>query len=359
MKYPWQLYALILLICIVILSNTLGSDPMSHTINDKAQVNQQALLNYSESRTTHLRVNPTKNHIYENLALPFLDLNLTPISFISKLALNLREVFGNQKPGTETPTTNLVGLSNGSYNEAAELEQSSDNNPSDKVTQTYINEIIIGINSSRFTCPTNLPYAISYTLQNENSDKNATVMTQGYTNGCSKGAGGQAFSDLLYGMNQQPNDNYGKASELTAFIPKNIPEGCTNGPWSNQSITINFEADTEITPQIRKVDGQSAIVGFEEVTMNRINCTNVCKNLIAAYCEADQSKGYCGEVVVSAYKIKSVYLARNISENFCSCSIAAPDWDASWAFTNAVDIESAVTHNNILTSVTCSNIGSE
>jgi len=64
--------------------------------------------------------------------------------------------------------------------------------------------------------------------------------------------------------------------------------------------------------------------------------------------------GYCDNTIVNAYLKRSIYLARNIAENFCACSISQEGW-GNYSFTNAVDIESLIHYNNPLYSVTCSN----
>jgi|LauGreDrversion4_2_1035121.scaffolds.fasta_scaffold34537_4 hypothetical protein len=71
-------------------------------------------------------------------------------------------------------------------------------------------------NSSSFTCPHDLPFAIDYQLESTTQSK--TLYGQVYKNVCMGQPGGSANNDILYGENQNI-DSFGKTEQMTAFKP--------------------------------------------------------------------------------------------------------------------------------------------
>jgi hypothetical protein len=220
-------------------------------------------------------------------------------------------------------------------------------------TQNFTTGIKISGQQSSFICPSNLPYAVGYSLKYNNSQNNTypnespTIYARGYKASC------YPASDLLYNSNQQPNMN-GAAKDLTAFIPSNTPEGCKSGVDAKQPVIFKIGAQTTESPILAVVNNKIQQVGYQQATtVNPPDCNKICNTMLDYYCNAESSMGYCGEIVVASYYITSSYKARQIPEHFCSCSIKMLTWPTP--FTNAVDVESAISYNNPLASVTCSN----
>lgn len=221
------------------------------------------------------------------------------------------------------------------------------------VTYANLNNFNESATSSQFTCPPETPFAESYTLVNPLSSMQSYA--RGYRNACSFDGGGKAFSDLLYGDDQHVDPNNGSAITMSAFIPNTTPEGC-NKPEYNFLIPLMIpESAIQVTPIYATTTDDSQIIGYKQTQQIQPNCLIICTKLINTYCaKLDKTMGYCDNIIVNAYLKQSIYLARNIAENFCACGISKEGW-GKYSFTNAVDIESLITYSNQLSSVTCSN----
>lgn len=222
------------------------------------------------------------------------------------------------------------------------------------ITYDNLDNFATGNTSSSFTCPPDTPFAESYTLANSTSNMSSFV--RGYRNACAINGGGKAFSDILYGDDQHVDPNNGKAITMSAFVPYTTPEGC-NRPEYNFPVIITIpESSIRVTPIYADSTLESQIIGYTQTQLIQPNCQIICTDLINTYCnkQLNETVGYCGEFVANSYLKQSTYLAHNISEQFCACSISKVGW-GTYSFTNAVDIESLVNYSNPLKSVTCSN----
>ncbi len=226
---------------------------------------------------------------------------------------------------------------------------------------TFSIGIEINESGSAFICPSDLPYAVSYQLTNPVATnmqggalESPTIITRGYKNDCVL----QNKYDLLYGNDQHPDRNGSNTKNLTAFVPSNLPEGCNSGLGAKQPVIFKASALTIESPVYQEVNNQMQAVGYTQQTIVApIDCNMVCNTMLDYYCNADATMNYCGEEVLDSYYISSVYKAHNQRQYFCSCKIYNVAWgNVNWAFTNAVDVESAVKYNNPLKNVTCSNV---
>ena len=218
------------------------------------------------------------------------------------------------------------------------------------VTYANLNNFNESATSSQFTCPPETPFAESYTLVNPL--QNMYVSAKAYRNFCVYGGGGVAFSDILYGDDQHVG-SWDKANNMSAFVPVNTPEGCT---VAENNIFVDIlvpESTIKVTPIYADANPENQIIGYQQSQQIQPNCIAICNNLIKTYCNKLDKTSYCANIIVNAYLKKSIYLARNITENFCACSIGY--LDSQYQFTNAVDIESLINYSNQLSSVTCSN----
>lgn len=224
------------------------------------------------------------------------------------------------------------------------------------VTYGNLNNFSESTTSSQFICPPETPFAENYTLINPLS--NMQVYARGYRNACSFDGGGKAFSDLLYGDDQHVDPNNGSAITMSAFIPNTTPEGC-NKPEYNFLIPLMIpESTIQVTPIYATATEDSQIIGYQQTQQIKPNCLTICNKLINTYCKQfGENMGYCENIVINAYFKTSIYLARNITENFCACSVS--QMGATWSFTNAIDVESLINYNNPLSSVTCSNYATQ
>lgn len=206
--------------------------------------------------------------------------------------------------------------------------------------------------SSSFTCPRQLPFATSYTL--ESSITNIIEYGQIYKNACydiPKGSKSQS-NDLLYGDSQIIDSN-GTAANLTAFIPVDAPGGCLSSK-NKYLVDISIpESNIIVTPITQSIGTESIVTGFNQTINLNIDCNKVCNHMLNNLCANDWS--YCGQTVAASYYRKNTYLAANIQENFCACSIQGQYAGKSYFFTNAVDLENVINYTNRLSSVTCSN----
>lgn len=224
------------------------------------------------------------------------------------------------------------------------------------VTYSNLNNLSESAASSRYICPPETPFAENYTLVNPLS--NMQVYARGYRNACSLDGGGKAFSDLLYGDDQHVDPNNGRAITMSAFIPNTTPEGC-NKPEYNFLIPLDIpESAVQVTPIYATATLERQIIGYQQTQQIQPNCIGICNNLIKTYCNKLDKTLYCANIIVNAYLKKSVYLARNITENFCACSISSIGSPYP-PFTNAIDVESLINYNNPLSSVTCSNYATQ
>ena len=225
------------------------------------------------------------------------------------------------------------------------------------VTYSNLNNFSESATSSQFICPPETPFAENYTLVNPLS--NMQVYARGYRNACSFDGGGKAFSDLLYGDDQHVDPNNGNAITMSAFIPNTTPEGC-NKPEYNFLIPLDIpESAVQVTPIYATATLESQIIGYLQTQQTQQNCLIIGTQLMKTYCtRLDKTMGYCDNIIVNAYLKHSTYLARNIAENFCACSISQEGW-GNYSFTNAVNIESLINYNNPLSSVTCSNYATQ
>lgn len=230
-------------------------------------------------------------------------------------------------------------------------------------TETFTSGILVNESSSGFVCPSNLPYAVNFKFTNppqNQSDTSSftesqTIYARGYMNSCGYGAAPKP--DLLYGQDQY-SETYGNAKNMTAFVPSSLPEGCGSGVSAKQPVIFKIRAVTTESPTLMLMNRKYHVVGYTQQTIvSPVDCNKVCNTMLDYYCNADPEMGYCGEIVLDAYRISSTYKARNLPEDFCSCKVKFLTYDG--AFTNAVDIESAVKYNNPLKSVTCSNLPSD
>lgn len=220
------------------------------------------------------------------------------------------------------------------------------------VTYSNLNNLSESAASSRFICPPDTPFAESYILVNPL--QNVFVSAKAYRNFCVFGGGGIAFADILYGDDQHVDPNHGEANNASAFVPINTPEGCT---VAENNIFVDIlvpESNIQVTPIYAEANPKQQIIGYQQIQQIQPNCIVICNNLIKTYCNKLDKTLYCANIIVNAYLKKSVYLARNITENFCACSISSIGSPYP-PFTNAVDIESLIQYNNPLYSVTCSN----
>lgn len=145
---------------------------------------------------------------------------------------------------------------------------------------------------------------------------------------------------------------------MSAFIPNTTPEGC-NKPEYNFLIPLDIpESAVQVTPIYATATLERQIIGYQQTQQIQPNCIGICNNLIKTYCNKLDKTLYCANIIVNAYLKKSVYLARNITENFCACSISSIGSPYP-PFTNAIDVESLINYNNPLSSVTCSNYATQ
>lgn len=221
------------------------------------------------------------------------------------------------------------------------------NNLADNITST---------NSSSFTCPHDLPFAIDYQLESTTESK--TLYGQVYKNACTNNPSGtrSANNDILYGENQNV-DSFGKTEQMTAFKPINQPEGC-HLAINNIKAPIKIDASaTIITPIITMVDDKPITIGYNQATNVAINCLQICNSMLNHLCATDETeeKYYCTQSISAAYQRKGIYQMRNTRQNFCACQINSPVEGPYSKFTHAVDIESAISYHNRLSAVTCSN----
>lgn len=221
------------------------------------------------------------------------------------------------------------------------------------ITYDNLDNFATGTTSSTFTCPPDTPFAESYTLANSTSNISSSV--RGYRNACVFGGGGKAFSDILYGDDQHVDPNHGNPISMSAFIPNTTPEGC-NLPEYNFLTQITIpESAILVTPIYADSALESQIIGYAQTQQVQPNCLSICNSLIKTYCNKfGEELGYCNNIVVNAYLKKSIYLARNISENFCTCAISFVG-STYPPNTIAADVESLINYSNPLKSVTCSN----
>ncbi|MBX9598235.1 MAG: hypothetical protein K2X04_06635 [Burkholderiales bacterium] len=206
-------------------------------------------------------------------------------------------------------------------------------------------------NSSSFTCPHDLPFAIDYQLESTTQSK--TLYGQVYKNVCMGQPGGSANNDILYGENQNI-DSFGKTEQMTAFKPIDQPEGC-HLAINNIKASIKISENTTIvTPVTTIVDNKPITIGYKQTTNLNINCLQICNSMLNHICAAGDSINitYCKQSISAAYQRSNIYYLRNIRQNFCACEVNSGDYK----FTNAVDIESAISYYNRLSAVTCSNI---
>ena len=207
--------------------------------------------------------------------------------------------------------------------------------------------------SSQFTCPAVTPFAQSYTLVKPL--QNAHVSARAYRNYCVHGGGGLAFADILYGDDQHVDPSFGEANNASAFVPVNTPEGCTVAENNVFLDTLVPESTIQVTPIYANTNSSRHVIGYKQTQQVQPNCIKICNDLIKTYCNTlDQPLEYCENIIINAYLKKSTYLARNIAENFCACSISQKDW-GSYSFTNVVDIGNLINYSNPLKTVTCSN----
>lgn len=220
------------------------------------------------------------------------------------------------------------------------------------MTYDNLDNFATGNTSSTFTCPPDTPFAESYTLANSTSNMSSYI--RGYRNACIFGGAGKAFSDILYGDDQHVDPNHGSPINMSAFIPNTTPEGC-NLPEYNFLTQITIpESSILVTPIYADSSLESQIIGYSQTQQVQPNCLSICTSLVKTYCEKfGEALGYCNNIVVNAYLKKSIYLARNIPENFCSCGTSFAG--STYIGTIAADVESLVNYSNPLRSVTCSN----
>ncbi|MBX9866396.1 MAG: hypothetical protein K2Y14_05735 [Burkholderiales bacterium] len=224
------------------------------------------------------------------------------------------------------------------------------------VTYSNLNNFSESSTSSRFICPPDTPFAESYILVNPL--QNVFVSAKAYRNFCVFGGGGIAFADILYGDDQHVDPNHGEANNASAFVPVNTPEGC-NVAENNIFVDILVpESTIQVTPIYAEANPEKQIIGYQQTQQIQPNCIGICNNLIKTYCNKLDKTLYCANIIVNAYLKKSVYLARNITENFCACSISSIGSPYP-PFTNAIDVESLINYNNPLSSVTCSNYATQ
>jgi hypothetical protein len=209
-------------------------------------------------------------------------------------------------------------------------------------------------NINQFICPSETPFAIEYQLKYDIN--NMQVTGRAYRNACAFSGGSRSFNDLLYGIGQQVV-NFGTADNLNAFIPYETPEGCKD---DNFSITLKIESkQLEITPiyQSEKIE---QVIGYRQEFKPDLphDCHKYCTSMLNKFCTAlTDGEYYCKETISDSYYIHSIYHARHITEDFCSCAVhsAATNEFESFTFTNAVDIHNVITFKNPIISVTCSN----
>jgi hypothetical protein len=228
--------------------------------------------------------------------------------------------------------------------------------PRRTVTFNNLTNNMESTNSSSFTCPHDLPFAIDYQLESTTQSK--TLYGQVYKNVCMGQPGGSANNDILYGENQNI-DNSGKAEQMTAFKPIDQPEGC-HLAINNIKASIKISENTTIvTPVTTIVDNKPITIGYKQTTNLNINCLQICNSMLNHICAAGDSINitYCKQAITAAYQRSTTYYLRNIQQNFCACEVYSPPSGkyAAYQFTNAVDIESAISYHNRLSAVTCSN----
>ncbi len=211
-------------------------------------------------------------------------------------------------------------------------------------------------NSSSFTCPHDLPFAIDYQLESTTQSK--TLYGQVYKNACIAQPGGSANNDILYGENQNI-DSFGKTEQMTAFKPIDQPEGCHLAINNIKAPIKISENATIVTPVTTIVDNKPITIGYKQTTNLNINCLQICNSMLNHLCAAGDTINitYCKQTITAAYQRSTVYYLRNIQQNFCACEVYSPPSGkyAAYQFTNAVDIESAISYYNRLSAVTCSN----
>ena len=206
--------------------------------------------------------------------------------------------------------------------------------------------------SSSFSCPRQLPFAISYTL--ESSVNNIIEYGQIYKNACfdiPKGSGSQS-NDLLYGASQVVS-SFGSAENLSAFIPVDAPGGCLS---SKNKYLVDIaipESTVVVTPIMQSIGAESVVTGFNQAISLNIDCNTTCNHMLNNLCASNWS--YCGQKIAASYYRQNTYFAANIKENFCSCSIQGQNAGKAYYFTNVVDLANVVNYTNRLSSVTCSN----
>lgn len=257
----------------------------------------------------------------------------------SSMILPYREDYS---PDDETGAVNLDSLSSNLFHTPR------------TVTFNNLTNNMAESNSSNFICPHDLPFAISYQL--ESTTQRKTLYGQVYKNACIEQPGGSANNDILYGENQNI-DSFGKTEQMTAFKPINQPEGCHLAINNIKAPIKISESATIITPITTIVNDKPIIIGYKQTTNLNINCLNICNSMLNTICAAGDTINitYCKQTITAAYQRSTVYYLRNLRQNFCACQVYSPLY-GGYSFTNAVDIESAITYHNRLSSVTCSNI---
>lgn len=356
-------------IIITIVISTLASIIYNQYQNDNVDTNDKVFNKYNPQ--ANLKQSKYNRHTDNNQATTVISDNVTKLhnSIIIPLSSNnimnyydnSNNFFTNQIAVIKSNNTNHFELKSSpevSANNPIGSNNESQNNNSNKILKTYSNlENQFTEKGNQFQCPPETPIAVSYILKN--STKIDRVNGDIYRNACKFSGGHRAFNDLLYGDAQQIND-FADAKDLSAFIPYYVSEGC-----KDNKLTAPLEIDLsqiKVEPIYETSKPEQYITGFKQNKSSKIvpDCNKYCNSMLDIMCiNSPHSDGYCGQIIIASYYKKSTYLARNITENFCSCEILgayiSEGKTIPYTYTYAVDINETINYKNPITSVTCSN----
>lgn len=356
---------IVIIILILIIYNQHQSefvDTNNKTLNKyeyQSNLEQSSYSHNSHDNYTKDNINDNLTKLHNSIIIPSTSNNTDIYSYA-----NPNTTFANQVTMIKPSNTNPLELksstevSNTTNMQENNNESQKNGNDSNKILKTYFNlENEFTENGNQFKCPPETPIAVSYILKN--NAKIDTINGDIYRNACKFSGGHRAFNDLLYGDAQQIND-FADARDLSAFIPYNVSEGC-----KDNKLTVPLEinlSQIKTEPIYDTSKSEPYIAGFKQNKSSSIvaDCNKYCNSMLDSLCiNLPSSYGYCGQIIIASYYKKSIYLARNIPENFCSCEILGAyileGKTIPYSYTHAVDINEVINYKNPITSVTCSN----
>lgn len=325
-------------------------------------------FSFNDNNKKISKINEDKTYNYNNTK----NLNLTEINFSNNKHINniKYKKYVNDNSNYINKTNNdIILFSNlgGSIKNANYLDNQDKSDLKRKYFQVFNNSESV----TTLICPNNYKYAINFFLdniseknnvvnlkvyKNDNNDINVIlqpdIFLEGYTNSC-------VFNgkpDLFYG-NDMIFDSYGKAENLSGFIPR-TETNCNDGISSKKLIPISFNYNMTIE-RIFDKSKENNVIGFTESSNAVVpDCNKICNTMLDNYCNADPDMGYCGEIVLDSFFKTNKKTKPN--QYFCSCKIknlALPkEYEKYSVFTNAVDVSEIVNFSIKINNITCSNM---